>query len=154
VPPRPREPCTCWLQPSRRSASGFNVRLRQWRLSAANRRTASEIAGIFTNGRLLLPKSHGAHTIECARLHPEEWKMAELIEHGLSFTEQRPDGSHKLGKRAVLIGAGIGGLATAGALAQYFEQVDILERDRLGGNPRSRPRTPPEPRPPRPAVWR
>lgn len=57
--------------------------------------------------------------------------MAELIEHRLSFTEQRPDGSHKLGKRAVVIGAGIGGLATAGALAQYFEQVDILERDRL-----------------------
>jgi len=41
--------------------------------------------------------------------------MAELIEHGLSFTEQRPDGSHKLGKRAVIIGAGIGGLAPAGA---------------------------------------
>ena len=41
--------------------------------------------------------------------------MAELIEYGLSFTEQRPDGSHKLGKRAVIIGAGIGGLATAGA---------------------------------------
>src|SRR5580693_5702807 len=75
VPARPREPCTCWQQPSRGSASGFNVRLRQWRLSAANRRTASEIAGIFTNGRLLLPKSHGARTIECARLHPEEWKM-------------------------------------------------------------------------------
>jgi hypothetical protein len=52
--------------------------LRQWRISAANRRTGSEIAGIFTNGRLLLPKSHGAHTIECARLHPEEWKMTML----------------------------------------------------------------------------
>ena len=50
--------------------------------------------------------------------------MAELIEHGLSFTEQRPDGSHKLGTRAVVIGAGIGGLAAAGALAPYFEQVD------------------------------
>ena len=34
--------------------------------------------------------------------------MAELIEHGLSFTEQRPDGSHQVGKRAVVIGAGIG----------------------------------------------
>jgi hypothetical protein len=32
--------------------------------------------------------------------------MAKLIEHGLSFTEQRPHGSHKLGKRAVVIGAG------------------------------------------------
>ena len=45
--------------------------------------------------------------------------MAELIEPGLSATEQRPDGSHKLDKGAVVIGAGIGGLATAGALAQY-----------------------------------
>jgi hypothetical protein len=55
-------------------ASGYNVRLRQWLLSAANRRPASEIAEIFTIGRLLLPKSDGAHTIACARLHPEEWK--------------------------------------------------------------------------------
>jgi 2-polyprenyl-6-methoxyphenol hydroxylase-like FAD-dependent oxidoreductase len=68
--------------------------------------------------------------------------MAKLIEHGLSFTEQRPDGSHKLGKRAVVIGAGIGGLATAGALAQYFEQVDILERDRLAATAGSRSGTP------------
>ena len=68
--------------------------------------------------------------------------MAELIEHRLSFTEQRPDGSHKLGKRAVVIGAGIGGLATAGALAQYFEQVDILERDRLATSVASRSGTP------------
>src|SRR3984957_17841881 len=36
---------------------------------------------------------HHAHTIYCARLHPEEMKMAELLEHG---------GSHKLGKRAVV----------------------------------------------------
>ena len=68
--------------------------------------------------------------------------MAELIEHGLSFTEQRPDGSHKVGKRAVVIGAGIGGLATAGALARYFEQVDILERDRLAATAGSRSGTP------------
>ena len=71
--------------------------------------------------------------------------MAELLEHGLSFTEQKPSGSHKLGKRAVVIGAGIGGLATAGALAPYFEQVDILERDRLAATAGSRcgsPRSP------------
>jgi 2-polyprenyl-6-methoxyphenol hydroxylase-like FAD-dependent oxidoreductase len=55
--------------------------------------------------------------------------------------------SNFLGQRAVVIGAGIGGLAAAGALAQYFEcvdilerdRVDILERDRLAG---SRPGTP------------
>jgi 2-polyprenyl-6-methoxyphenol hydroxylase-like FAD-dependent oxidoreductase len=50
--------------------------------------------------------------------------------------------SHFLGRRAVVIGAGIGGLAAAGALAQYFEQVDILERDRLGASPGSRSGTP------------
>ena len=68
--------------------------------------------------------------------------MAKLIEHGLSFTERRPDGSHKVSKRAAVIGAGIGGLATAGALAQYFEQVDILERDRLAATAGSRSGTP------------
>jgi 2-polyprenyl-6-methoxyphenol hydroxylase-like FAD-dependent oxidoreductase len=68
--------------------------------------------------------------------------MAELIEYGLSFTKQKPHGSHKLGKRAVVIGAGIGGLAAAGALAQYFEQVDILERDRLAATAGSRSGTP------------
>jgi 2-polyprenyl-6-methoxyphenol hydroxylase-like FAD-dependent oxidoreductase len=36
-----------------------------------------------------------------------------------------------LGRRAVVLGAGIGGLAMAGALAKYFERVEILERDSL-----------------------
>jgi 2-polyprenyl-6-methoxyphenol hydroxylase-like FAD-dependent oxidoreductase len=36
-----------------------------------------------------------------------------------------------LGRRAVVVGAGIGGLSAAGVLARYFEQVDILERDNL-----------------------
>jgi 2-polyprenyl-6-methoxyphenol hydroxylase-like FAD-dependent oxidoreductase len=49
--------------------------------------------------------------------------------------------SSLLGQRAVVIGAGIGGLAVAGALAKYFEQVDILERDRLAVSAASRPGT-------------
>jgi protoporphyrinogen oxidase len=36
-----------------------------------------------------------------------------------------------LGKRAVVVGAGVGGLSTAGALSDYFEQLEIFERDRL-----------------------
>src|ERR1044072_6898967 len=36
----------------------------------------------------------------------------------------------KLGRRAVVVGAGIGGLSAAGVLAKYFDQVDILERDK------------------------
>lgn len=39
--------------------------------------------------------------------------------------------SNLLGKRAVVVGAGIGGLAMAGALAKHFECVVIFERDRL-----------------------
>ena len=47
-------------------------------------------------------------------------------------------GSRQLGRRAVVVGAGMGGLAAAGALAQYFERVDILERDRLSAFAQSR----------------
>jgi 2-polyprenyl-6-methoxyphenol hydroxylase-like FAD-dependent oxidoreductase len=50
--------------------------------------------------------------------------------------------SNFLGQRAVVIGAGMGGLSIAGALAPYFERVDILERDRLSAAAASRPGTP------------
>jgi 2-polyprenyl-6-methoxyphenol hydroxylase-like FAD-dependent oxidoreductase len=51
-------------------------------------------------------------------------------------------GSRQLGRRAVVVGAGIGGLAAAGALAQHFERVDILERDDLATSAGSRSGTP------------
>jgi len=47
-------------------------------------------------------------------------------------------GARKLGQRAVVIGAGMGGLSAAGALAPYFERVEILERDQLGASAGSR----------------
>jgi 2-polyprenyl-6-methoxyphenol hydroxylase-like FAD-dependent oxidoreductase len=47
-----------------------------------------------------------------------------------------------LGRRAVVIGAGIGGLSAAGALAKSFDQVDVLERDDLATSARSRSGTP------------
>jgi 2-polyprenyl-6-methoxyphenol hydroxylase-like FAD-dependent oxidoreductase len=47
-----------------------------------------------------------------------------------------------IGRRAVVIGAGIGGLAAAGALAEYFEQVVVLERDSLAPSVRPRSGTP------------
>jgi 2-polyprenyl-6-methoxyphenol hydroxylase-like FAD-dependent oxidoreductase len=76
---------------------------------------------------------------------------SDPIEHRLWLDEQRPGGSstpgngrgsRQLGRRAVVIGAGMGGLAAAGALAKYFERVDILERDRLGASVGSRSGTP------------
>src|SRR3954452_7846638 len=53
--------------------------------------------------------------------------------------------SKLVGRRAVVVGAGIGGLAAARALADHFEQVVVLERDVLpldaghrSGTPQSR----------------
>ena len=49
--------------------------------------------------------------------------------------------SSLFGRRAVVVGGGIGGLSIAGVLADYFEQVDVLERDRLTARAESRPGT-------------
>jgi len=77
--------------------------------------------------------------------------MAGLVEQSLWSSEGNPGssvpprdghGAPKLGGRAVVIGAGMGGLAAAGALAKYFERVDILERDRLTASVGSRSGTP------------
>jgi 2-polyprenyl-6-methoxyphenol hydroxylase-like FAD-dependent oxidoreductase len=47
-----------------------------------------------------------------------------------------------LGRQALVIGAGMSGLAAAGALAKHFEQVTVLERDRLLHDPAHRSGTP------------
>ena len=47
-----------------------------------------------------------------------------------------------VGRRAVVVGAGIGGLTMAGALAKHFERVEIFERDHLPLSSSSRPGTP------------
>ena len=40
----------------------------------------------------------------------------------------------QIGKHAIVIGAGVGGLLFASALANYFEGVTVLERDSLADN--------------------
>jgi 2-polyprenyl-6-methoxyphenol hydroxylase-like FAD-dependent oxidoreductase len=50
-----------------------------------------------------------------------------------------------LAKRAVVIGAGIAGLAAAGALADTFEEVIVLERDSLPTEAVPRPGVPHSP---------
>ena len=47
-----------------------------------------------------------------------------------------------IGKQAVVIGAGMGGLTAAGALADRFDQVVVLERDTLPSEPAYRAGTP------------
>src|SRR5919106_1501389 len=46
------------------------------------------------------------------------------------------------GGQALVIGAGMSGLAAAGALAKHFERVIVLERDGLADGPSHRPGTP------------
>jgi 2-polyprenyl-6-methoxyphenol hydroxylase-like FAD-dependent oxidoreductase len=50
--------------------------------------------------------------------------------------------SEIIARQAVVIGAGIAGLAAARALSDHFEQVVVLERDRLADGPVHRPGTP------------
>ena len=50
--------------------------------------------------------------------------------------------SKLIGKRAVVVGAGIGGLTAARVLADHFEHVLILERDVLPAEPEDRPGIP------------
>ena len=47
-----------------------------------------------------------------------------------------------IGKRAIVIGAGVSGLATAGAVADHFEEVLVLERDELPSGATTRPGVP------------
>ena len=47
-----------------------------------------------------------------------------------------------IGKRAIVIGAGMGGLTAARALVPYFERVVVVERDALPTHPSHRPGTP------------
>ena len=50
-----------------------------------------------------------------------------------------------IGKQAIVIGAGLGGLAAAGAISDYFERVIVFERDPLPSIAQTRPGTPQSP---------
>src|SRR5580658_4883241 len=47
-----------------------------------------------------------------------------------------------LGKHAIVVGAGMGGLTAANALSSYFEEITVLERDVLPAAPEARTGTP------------
>ena len=50
--------------------------------------------------------------------------------------------SAAFGRHAIVIGAGMGGLAAAAALAHSFRRVTVLERDTLRSDPLPRPGAP------------
>src|SRR5215468_6692369 len=47
-----------------------------------------------------------------------------------------------IARQALVLGAGMGGLTAARALANHFERVVVLERDALPGHPEDRPGVP------------
>jgi len=47
-----------------------------------------------------------------------------------------------IGKQALIVGAGMGGLTAARVLADYFERVLVLERDTLPAHAQDRAGTP------------
>jgi 2-polyprenyl-6-methoxyphenol hydroxylase-like FAD-dependent oxidoreductase len=50
--------------------------------------------------------------------------------------------SSRIGKRAIVIGAGVSGLSAAQALVDHFEDVTVLERDELPSSAAARPGVP------------
>ena len=52
------------------------------------------------------------------------------------------NGNFHVGKRAVVIGAGVSGLSAAQALANHFEDVIVLDRDEMPSGSTTRPGTP------------
>src|SRR5215469_6219667 len=61
--------------------------------------------------------------------------LSELTKTGALMEE---DTNHVVGKLAIVLGAGMGGLAAAAALSDFFEQVTVLERDALPEKPTQR----------------
>jgi glycine/D-amino acid oxidase-like deaminating enzyme len=49
---------------------------------------------------------------------------------------------NKLGARAVVIGAGIGGLTAAAAIAPFFDHITVLDGDELPENAETRKQLP------------
>jgi 2-polyprenyl-6-methoxyphenol hydroxylase-like FAD-dependent oxidoreductase len=74
----------------------------------------------------------------------DDWDM--LVEFSMSTaTNGRICGdlmSQYIGRQAVVIGAGMGGLSAARALAEHFEQVVVIENDALPAEAAPRPGTP------------
>jgi 2-polyprenyl-6-methoxyphenol hydroxylase-like FAD-dependent oxidoreductase len=50
--------------------------------------------------------------------------------------------ANQIGKQAVVVGAGMGGLTAAKVLSPHFEHVTVLDRDSLPQKPEARPGTP------------
>src|SRR5580704_8350099 len=67
------------------------------------------------------------------------------IEHPSPETDMQRETTFKTnfpGKRAIVVGAGIGGLSVSRVLADYFNEVLILERDELPDEATPRPGVP------------
>ena len=58
-----------------------------------------------------------------------------MIQHAMDPDERHQTRAAPIGRRAVVVGAGVAGLATAAALTEAFSEVVVLERDNLPDRP-------------------
>src|SRR5262249_59382572 len=101
---------------------------RRGRRLRTGRRVAMVSRRCFKRNRISAARNHRA-------IHARH-----IADSANDATESRGTGgmSTLLGRRAVVVGAGLGGLSAAGVLAGYFEQVEIVEGDPLTGSGVSR----------------
>jgi 2-polyprenyl-6-methoxyphenol hydroxylase-like FAD-dependent oxidoreductase len=75
------------------------------------------------------------------RFHGSKLRLKELFKNKSMKREVVAKNSH-LGKRAIVVGAGLGGLSAARVLSDYFDEVTILDRDELPEDASPRPGVP------------
>jgi hypothetical protein len=75
------------------------------------------------------------------RFHGSKLRLKELFKNKSVKREVVAKNSH-LGKRAIVVGVGLGGLSAARVLPNHFDEVTILDRDELPEDASPRPGVP------------
>src|SRR5271168_2976030 len=76
----------------------------------------------------------------CQKLTGKQWYSACARRRAHPFSGDPM--ARACGSEAIVIGAGMGGLAAAMALSRHFEHVTVLDRDKLPSGPEPRIGTP------------
>jgi 2-polyprenyl-6-methoxyphenol hydroxylase-like FAD-dependent oxidoreductase len=111
------------------------------RRAADANRSPQPAAGIIVTDRAIAVGCAASRRRASARRH----KLLRFADHVNEFTRKLSaplvDGASMgqyIGRHAVVVGAGIGGLAAARVLSAFFEQVTIFDRDAITGRARAR----------------
>src|SRR6266702_3693999 len=115
----------CSLPASKRSVLNFTRNAYRFRRQPLGLTPPLKVSAPSCRGGVALC-STGVGTSTASRARSREATMASTL----------------VGKQAVVVGAGMGGLTAAGAVADFFDQVVVLERDTLPSEPAHRAGTP------------